>query len=88
MRLTSPLGYLLVLATGAAFPAPLPPGRDARIEELLRRMTLEEKSGQLNQYSAGQPTGPGTHRQDYETMIAAGQVGSLLNVTRGAQVNH
>ena len=45
-------------------------------------MTLEEKTGQLNQYSAGQPTGPGTHRKDYETMIAAGQVGSLLNVTR------
>ena len=88
MRLTSPLGYLLLLATAAAFPAPPSPGRDARIEELLRQMTLEEKTGQLNQYSAGQPTGPGTHRHSYETMIAAGQVGSLLNVTRAEQVNH
>jgi beta-glucosidase len=88
MRLTSPLGYLLLVATAAAFPAQVSPGRDARIEELLRQMTVEEKSGQLNQYSAGQPTGPGTHRNDYETMIAAGQVGSLLNVTRAEQVNH
>jgi len=30
------------------------------------KMTLEEKVGQLVQYSAGQPTGPGTGRTDYE----------------------
>ena len=89
MRFMSPLGYLLLLATAGALPAaPAPsPGRHARVEELLRQMTLEEKIGQLNQYSAGQPTGPGTNRDRYETMIAAGQVGSLLNVTRAEQVN-
>jgi beta-glucosidase len=88
MRLTSPLVYLLLLATADTFPSSPVNNRDARIENLVSQMTLEEKSGQLNQYSAGQPTGPGTHRNAYETMIAAGQVGSLLNVTSAEQVNH
>jgi beta-glucosidase len=83
----SQVGYLLLFATAEAIPGRPPLNRDNRIEELLRQMTLEEKSGQLNQYSAGQPTGPGTHRNSYETMIAAGQVGSLLNVTGAEQVN-
>ena len=52
-----------------------------RVNALLAKMTLEEKIGQLVQYSAGLPTGPSTHPQDYKTMIAAGQVGSLFNVT-------
>ena len=78
----------MLFATAEASPAPPSPNRDARIEELVKQMTLEEKTGQLNQYSAGQPTGPGTHRNSYETMIAAGQVGSLLNVTSAEQVNH
>jgi beta-glucosidase len=60
---------------------------DARIESILKRMTLEEKVGQLVQYSAGQPTGPGTGRTDYEDMIAHGQVGSLFNVVDPKQIN-
>lgn len=58
-----------------------------RIESLLGRMTLEEKVGQLNQYSVGEATGPRAHRGAYATMIAAGQVGSLLNVTSAAETN-
>jgi beta-glucosidase len=56
------------------------PKVDARAETILRSMTLEEKIGQLVQYSAGQPTGPGTGRTDYRDMIGHGQIGSLLNV--------
>ena len=56
------------------------PKLDGRIESLLHGMTLEEKIGQLVQYSAGQATGPGTGRTDYKDMIARGQIGSLLNV--------
>src|ERR1700686_2550322 len=56
------------------------PKLDSRIESLLHGMTLEEKIGQLEQYSAGQATGPGTGRTDYKDMIARGQIGSLLNV--------
>jgi beta-glucosidase len=50
-------------------------------------MTLEEKIGQLVQYSAGQPTGPGTGRTDYKDMIARGQIGSLLNVIDTPLIN-
>jgi beta-glucosidase len=56
------------------------PSLDARVESILRSMTLEEKVGQLVQYSAGQATGPGTGRTDYKDMIARGQIGALLNV--------
>ena len=51
------------------------------------RMTLEEKVGQLVQYSAGQPTGPGTGRTDYDDMIARGQIGSLFNVVDPREIN-
>jgi beta-glucosidase len=60
---------------------------DARVESILHRMTVEEKVGQLVQYSAGQPTGPGTGRTDYEDMIARGQVGSLFNVIDPHEIN-
>ena len=63
------------------------PGLDARVEALLRQMTLEEKIGQLVQYSAGQPTGPGTGRTDYEDMIAKGQIGALFNISTAKETN-
>ena len=63
------------------------PALDAKIETILQQMTLEEKVGQLVQYSAGQPTGPGTGRSDYGDMIAKGQIGSLFNVTDPHQIN-
>src|SRR4051794_15856567 len=55
------------------------PKLNQRVEELLKKMTLEEKAGQLMQFSAGAPTGPGTGRTNYEDGIAKGQIGSLLN---------
>ena len=60
---------------------------DSRVEAILKGMTLQEKVGQLVQYSAGQPTGPGTGRSDYEDMIAHGQIGSLFNVVDPHQIN-
>jgi beta-glucosidase len=60
---------------------------DAKVESLLRTMTLDEKVGQLVQYSAGQATGPGTGRTDYEDMIARGQIGALLNVVDPHEIN-
>ena len=61
--------------------------REKKIDELVRKMTLEEKVGQLVQYSAGQPTGPGTGRTDYDDMIRKGEVGALFNITTARQVN-
>jgi beta-glucosidase len=63
------------------------PDSEKKIDELLRKMTLEEKVGQLVQYSAGQPTGPGTGRTDYDDMIRKGEVGALLNIATARQTN-
>jgi len=63
------------------------PGVEKKIDDLLHKMTLEEKVGQLVQYTSGQPTGPGTGRTDYEDMIRKGEVGALFNITTARQVN-
>ena len=60
---------------------------EARVEELLKKMTIEEKVGQLVQYSAGQPTGPGTGRTDYADMLARGEIGGLFNIVTAKDTN-
>jgi len=80
-------------ATSAAYPTAQPapewddPSIEPRVEELLKKMNLEEKVGQLVQYSAGQPTGPGTGRTDYNDMLAKGQIGALFNVVTAKETN-
>jgi len=71
----------------SSVPALSEPNVEKKIDELLHKMTLEEKVGQLVQYSAGQPTGPGTGRTDYDDMIRKGEVGALFNITTARQVN-
>lgn len=87
---------LFFLMIGASFAQTPASGRstgiadgnlDSRVESILRSMTLEEKVGQLVQYSAGQPTGPGTGRSDYDDMIAHGQISSLFNVVDPKLIN-
>lgn len=63
------------------------PDIERRVEALLKQMTLEEKVGQLNQYSYGTPTGPGTGRSKVEESIQRGELGSFLNVTDPALSN-
>jgi beta-glucosidase len=63
------------------------PATEKKIDALLQKMTLEEKVGQLVQYSAGQPTGPGTGRTDYQDMIQKGQIGALFNITTAREAN-
>ncbi|HYA64784.1 MAG TPA: glycoside hydrolase family 3 N-terminal domain-containing protein [Candidatus Sulfotelmatobacter sp.] len=63
------------------------PSIENKVEALLKQMTLEEKVGQLVQYSVGTPTGPGTGRSDYEDMVARGQVGSLFNLDGAGMAN-
>lgn len=56
------------------------PAIEKRVDALLKQMTLEEKVGQLAQYSSGAPTGPSTGNPDYPNMISRGEVGSLFNL--------
>ena len=54
---------------------------EQRISALLGQMTLDEKVGQLNQYSGREVTGPASDRKNtLLNSIRAGQVGSMLNV--------
>ena len=56
-----------------------------KVNTLLARMTLEEKIGQLNQYSGRQVTGPvNEQNKTQKADIASGMVGSMLNV-KGAK---
>lgn len=62
---------------------------EVKIDSLLELMTLEEKIGQLNQYSVGaELTGPGA-KSDYEqkrlSLLQSGQVGSVLNLLGAAE---
>ncbi len=60
---------------------------ERRADELIKQMSLEEKVGQLTQYSIGAPTGPGTDRIGSDEMIEQGQVGSLFNLDNVQSAN-
>jgi beta-glucosidase len=52
-----------------------------RVEHLLRRMTLEEKVGQLHQLSGKELTGPPSDAsRNKENDVRSGKVGSMLNI--------
>jgi beta-glucosidase len=60
---------------------------DARIKDLLSRMTPEEKAGQLNQLNGGVFTGPSLNdagQQQKMQEVKDGKVGSMLNVIGAA----
>ncbi|GAB3862194.1 beta-glucosidase BglX [Hymenobacter terrigena] len=66
-----------VPAVATASPADI----EQRISALLAQMTLDEKVGQLNQYSGREVTGPASDRKNtLLSSIRSGQVGSMLNV--------
>jgi beta-glucosidase len=60
---------------------------DSRVEALLRRMTLDDKVGQLNQLTTGYATGPGGISSSHDELLAAGRIGSLFNATTALQTN-
>lgn len=54
---------------------------DQKVNALLKKMTIEEKIGQLNQYTGdNQATGPITINPNKEKEIKQGLIGSMLNV--------
>jgi len=67
----------LLQAQGPTFASP---SVEARVDALLAQMTAEEKIGQLNQASPGQPIGPTGERLDFPSLLRAGHIGSLLNM--------
>ena len=67
---------LLTLALGAKAQA-----LQDKVERLLQQMTVEEKIGQLTQYSGDwRATGPVTFKGNHEEGIRGGQIGAMLNV--------
>ena len=61
-----------------------------KVEDLLSKMTLQEKIGQMNQYTGFyDPTGPapdGGYQKDRYEHVKTGMVGSMLNVRGADQV--
>ena len=54
---------------------------DQKVNALLKQMTLEEKIGQLNQYTGDNAaTGPITINPNKQSQIKTGQIGSMLNI--------
>ena len=56
---------------------------ETRIKDLLKRMTIEEKAGQLNQLNGGFFTGPAANDPGQKVkmqMVRDGKIGSFLNV--------
>lgn len=54
---------------------------DQKVKDLLAKMTLEEKVGQLNQYSGDNTvTGPLTINPNKQQEIKSGRIGSMLNI--------
>jgi beta-glucosidase len=59
-----------------------------RVDKLLRQMTLEEKIGQLVQFSVGNPTGPNVSHLKWDQMVEHGAIGSMLNVVGANATNY
>ena len=84
------LGWLSAAAQTKPVPNPQLASKElnARVEALLKKMTLEEKIGQLVQYNAGYATGPNASNLKYDEVAAKGQAGSFLNVVGAEASNH
>ena len=73
----------ILAAACLLLPALLPAQKtiDQKVDSVLSLMTLEEKVGQLNQYSGDWiSTGPITNDGDKQNQIRRGQIGSMLNI--------
>ncbi|HEX4064413.1 MAG TPA: glycoside hydrolase family 3 N-terminal domain-containing protein [Acidobacteriaceae bacterium] len=90
-------GAILCLLVALAAPAASPQATsnpqladkalNDRVNALLARMTLQEKIGQLSQYSGGFETGPDAGNLNVTELITRGEVGSLLNAVGAETAN-
>ncbi|HBM14754.1 MAG TPA: beta-glucosidase BglX [Lentisphaeria bacterium] len=60
---------------------------DKKVSDLLSKMTLEEKIGQLTQYSGSELTGPQGEKINISEYIKTGKVGSVLNIYGTSEVS-
>ena len=76
-----PAALTLMLALSPLAQAALPESVDQKVDALLQKMSMEEKLGQLSQYSGDwRATGPVTFKGNLKQDIQSGRVGSMLNV--------
>ena len=61
---------------------------NAKVEALLKQMTLDERIGQTVQYSAGFATGPAGAKLSYDELTQQGKIGSMINVYGAEKTNH
>ncbi len=85
VRFAGAVALSLAIIPGAGAQGLVVPATEKKIDALLAQMTLEEKVGQLNQYSSAfDVTGPapsaGAQKVMYD-QVRQGLVGSVLNVT-------
>jgi beta-glucosidase len=84
------LSLLLLVPLGAAASPDSyfnTPQIEAKVDELLARMTLEEKVGQVTQFAADSLTGPGKPVGNADKLIKKGAIGSLFNVVTAKETN-
>ncbi|RYG46347.1 beta-glucosidase, partial [bacterium] len=79
---------MLALAASSSPTAPFDSQEiERRVAAILAQMTLEEKVGQLVQFSNGAATGPDNVKVDQNALIAKGGMGSVLNATGAKNLN-
>ena len=90
LLLLASLAFIPVASQAQSAPNPQLASKqlNQRVEALLKSMTLEEKIGQLVQYSAGYATGPNASNLKYDQLVARGQIGSMINVVGAEATNH
>ena len=73
--------FLFILLTASSLGFSQPKTIDQKVDDLLNKMTLQEKIGQLNQYANdANPTGPLVVNPNKEKEITSGMLGAMLNV--------
>lgn len=85
------IAYLCMLVCALGSTAQNQSDRDKMnrfVSGLIKKMTLEEKVGQLTQYAGGFATGPDNTRVSRTGDISKGLVGSLLNVSGAAHTRN
>jgi beta-glucosidase len=87
------MNYLFVLLLGfwpliseAQNPKAQDPKMDAFIRDLMQKMTLQEKIGQLNLVTAGEATTGSVVSTDVEAKIKAGQIGGIFSMSTPTRI--